>query len=102
MAEKKKIFVLSATGFIIRNLLLGKFKDEITKNNKLIAAVPDPEDKSLLKIVGDRDVKLVPFKKENINLVGRKAKYTSLSNYFYLFNKKKKENDFFRYYCFFF
>ena len=45
-----KILILAETGFIIRNLLLGKFPNALSKDIHIIAAVPNPKDPLLLQL----------------------------------------------------
>lgn len=61
---KKKILILAETGFIIRNLLLGHFVDEVSQHHDILFAVQDPEDARLLVIIRDKPIKLITFPRE--------------------------------------
>lgn len=64
MNNKRPILLLAETGFIIRNLLLGHFAEEISKYRKLIVAVQRPEDTSLQEIIRGKNIELIPFPRE--------------------------------------
>jgi len=51
--------VLARTGFIIRNLLLGKFAEAVTAHRPLVATVPNPTDLRLLRVLGNQPIRLV-------------------------------------------
>jgi hypothetical protein len=62
--NKQPILLLAETGFIIRNLLLGYFVDEICKERPLVVAVLNPEDEGLKNIIKGKPITLIPFPKE--------------------------------------
>jgi len=59
--EKKKVLLLAETGFIIRNLILGYFAEEITKNYSLVVAVHRPNDSALQELISNKDIEFIPF-----------------------------------------
>lgn len=58
---KKPILLLAATGYIIRDILLGSFAEHLTRECPLVAAVPDPNDGRLAAHLEGRPIKLVDF-----------------------------------------
>src|SRR5690606_15928150 len=74
--------LLAETGFIIRNLLLGYFADEISKSRKLLVAVKDPRDKNLLELIEGKNIELIDFPFEPYNnhrtLAGRLFSWDNL------------------------
>lgn len=58
---RRSILMLAKTGFIIRDLLLGKFAERIIEECDLTVAVPDPENEDLVKFVQNKPIKLIPF-----------------------------------------
>ena len=58
-AAPAPVLVLARTGFIIRNLLLGKFAEAVTAHRPLVATVPNPTDLRLLRVLGNQPIRLV-------------------------------------------
>ncbi len=81
--KTKTILLLASTGFIIRNLVLGKFADEIVKHCRLVVAVPDPEDEKLKGILEEKGIEAIHFPFEEIQRNGILREYRLMHNYFY-------------------
>lgn len=58
---RKKVLLLAYTGYIIRDLLLGKFSDHLIQDFDLIVAVQNPDDKSLQQLIQGKPIRLIPF-----------------------------------------
>lgn len=61
ISNNRPILLLAETGFIIRNLLLGYFADEVSKGRRLIVAVPNSLDKKLNELIMGKNIELVNF-----------------------------------------
>jgi hypothetical protein len=61
IASRRPILLLANSGFIIRNLLLGEFADEVIRRRPLVVAVPDPDDRRLAELVQGKPITFVPF-----------------------------------------
>jgi hypothetical protein len=59
--KRPSILLLARTGFIIRDIVLGKFSEEITKEFDLIVAVPNPYDSKLLDFIKNKSIRLIQF-----------------------------------------
>lgn len=75
----QKILILAETGFIIRNLILGTFPRELDPNIKIIAAVPNPEDPHLRKIV-HQDIELIKFHMPPVLDVNKLSRFRRIFN----------------------
>lgn len=60
-SKNKPVLLLAETGFIIRNLLLGYFADEVSKDRKLLVAVQNPGDTDLIALIKGKNIELVDF-----------------------------------------
>jgi hypothetical protein len=60
-SDVKPIFLLAETGFVMRNLLLGTFADEMIRDRPLVVAVRNPDDPRLQEVVAGRPIRLVPY-----------------------------------------
>lgn len=58
---RPKVLLLAKTGFIIRDLVLGKFSNEVIKNCTLYVAVPNPKDIQLGSFCENKPINLLPF-----------------------------------------
>lgn len=58
-SKKKTILVSAPTGFIIRNILLGKFLSNFDSNIKVLISVPDGSKNELKKLLYNYDVELI-------------------------------------------
>lgn len=59
--KRKSVLLLAKTGYIIRDLLLGKFTGELIKDMDLIVAVPNPDDIGLKRLTQGVPVTMIPF-----------------------------------------
>lgn len=59
------ILLLARTGFIIRDIALGKFTDEIIKDFDLVIAVPNPNDPKLVDFIKGKPIRLIHFLEDN-------------------------------------
>lgn len=91
--KNKPILLLAETGFIIRNLLLGHFAEEISKHRKLIVAVQHPEDPTLLEIIKGKNIELIPFPFEPYqDKRSNWQRLISWDNWIYGFKQAYKDN----------
>lgn len=58
---QQPVLLLAKTGYIIRNLLLGTFADELSRHIPLLVAVPNPKDLHLKSIIAGKPIELVDF-----------------------------------------
>lgn len=94
LMKEKPVLLLAETGFIIRNLLLGHFADEISKKRKLIVAVQHPNDPNLLEIVKERNIELIPFPFEPYTDTRNNwQRLVSWDNLIYGLRQAKKNNE---------
>ncbi|MBK7870825.1 MAG: hypothetical protein IPJ74_09125 [Saprospiraceae bacterium] len=89
--SKKKILVLASTGFIIRNLVLGKFIDALPKNVEIFVAVPDPNDPVLKEIFESKGIKAIPFFKEYSEAQDSLKMILGWHNIYYRFKQGQKK-----------
>jgi len=87
----RSILLLAKTGFIIRDLLLGKFSDELIKSCRLYAAVPNPNDSGLLSFCQQKSITLLPFlTREETNT---NKKYLEPQHIMYRFKQVERGNS---------
>lgn len=88
---KKKVLLLAYTGYIIRDLLLGKFADHIIRDFDLIVAVQNPEDDNLRQLIQGKSISPTFF----FVAETPKTKYQrffGLQHWFYRFKQVEKNN----------
>lgn len=61
ITDRKKILVTAPSGFIIRNLLMGKFLPSILEESDLVIAVLDPSEENLVKTFKDNRLKFITY-----------------------------------------
>src|SRR4051812_27178442 len=60
-SESKPVLLLAETGFVMRNLLLGTFADEVVRDCPLVVAVRNPDDARLRDLIAGKPIQLVPY-----------------------------------------
>lgn len=92
-SKKPTILITAPTGFIIRNLILGKFTDTISQHANLVISTQSPEDVKNLDKIKKYNVKVIeyPIIKpiENRGIV----RLTSVHYIFYLLSVGAKNNE---------
>jgi len=68
--ERKSVLLLAATGYVIRDILLGPFADELIKHADLLVATPSADDESLKRAIAGKPIHLFPFT-QMISFLGR-------------------------------
>ncbi len=97
-SSEKPVLLLAETGFVIRNLLLGTFADELVKNRPLVVAVRNPDDARLKEVVAGRPIRLVPYFFDPPKPPrGRLEQLTNLQSFVYRFKVSEKATDGVRY-----
>jgi hypothetical protein len=90
--SEKPILLLASTGFIIRNLLLGKFSEQIlSAGKKLVVAVPDPDDPKLSLMFTGKKVEFIKYPVRYIRARNELHSYTLLHTYLYAFKEVVKD-----------
>lgn len=92
MDQTRPILLLASTGFIIRNLVLGKFAEEIIKHRKLVVAVPNEDDEQLKLLLEEKGIEAIHFPLEKINNGYPIYEYKILHNYFYRLKQGQKSS----------
>lgn len=90
MNQKKPILLLASTGFIIRNLVLGKFAEDIIKHRQLVVAVPNADDEQLKLLLEEKGIEAIDFPLEKVSQDYPSYEYKNLHNYFYRLKQGQK------------
>lgn len=91
--NKPIVLLLAETGFIIRNLLLGYFADDVTRNCKLVVAVKVPNDPALTELCLKKGIDVIPFPIETyFDKRSDTQRFFSWDNIIYLFELSRKNN----------
>lgn len=85
--EQAPVLLLAKTGYILRDLLLGPFAQAVVRERPLVAAVPNPDDPVLRKLVAGR-AELIPF--PGRVLAGTTAQHRCPQMYMYRFKQAEK------------
>lgn len=85
------VLLLARTGFIIRDIFLGKFTEEIIKDYDLIVVVPDPNNPYLMDFIKSKPIKLIEFyqPKEDQSAI---AQYFSAQHWMYRIKQIQRNN----------
>lgn len=89
--ERPSVLVLAKTGYIIRDILLGTFTDELLSHLDLIVAVPDPNDESLRKLAAGKPISYIPFFRESLPQTKREQ-YLGATHWLYRFKQIERDN----------
>jgi hypothetical protein len=89
--QRKKVLLLAYTGYIIRDLLLGKFSVKLTEDVDLVVAVPDSDDEGLIEWAKNRPIQLITYK-TNRALVPSAKEYFSVQHWMYRVKQIEREN----------
>lgn len=89
--KKPKALLLAKTGYVIRDILLGEFTEELIKEMDLIVAVPDPDDKNLKIFRDNPAIELIQFHFLE-SPIGRYAQFFSLQHWMYRFKQVEIKN----------
>jgi len=83
--------LLAKSGYIIRDILLGKFTDELLRHMDLVVAVPDPEDEGLRQFAEGRPIAYIPFHRTPTPET-HYERFLSAKHWMYRFKQIEREN----------
>ena len=89
---RQSILILAKTGFIIRDLLLGRFAEELMHDFDLIAAVPNKNDKALIQFFDGKPVTLLQFLAAR-HPVGNIERYLGTQHWVYRLKQTQLNNS---------
>lgn len=89
--QQPTVLLLAYTGYIIRDLLLGKFAQAAMGRFNLVAAVPDPDDPQLHQALAGLPVQLAPFPSPPPQ-ESRVDQYLNLQNWMFRLKRVERAN----------
>lgn len=93
MYKKQLIFITAPTGFIIRNLILGKFLDEIENNVDLIISTKNPNELKKVDKINKDSIHVIEYYSFNSKPKRTLKKILSIHYIFYLISVGAKNNQ---------